>query len=206
MRSLKTSQWARQVLFAIWALVAMDVFLIVRAYASEDPGTGIQSDHPKTQAVRAKFMARLEEMRNISKEKDRLISIYAGLEEGIRKGDNLLHDIEGELAKTDKKVPRKLNRLRVSLGKKAAASRMLQDLAVRQYALLTELEAIEQSFHNNTLSRPQYLSERAYVMEQISHVEQLRLWENLVDDVADSLEGIADELAIVGNTILLKPK
>jgi hypothetical protein len=194
------------VLLAILALVAIDVFLIVRAYASEDHGPGIQSDHPKTQAVRAKFMARLEEMRNLSMEKDRCLSAYAGLEDVIRETDKLSHDIEGELAKTDKKVPGKLNRLRVSLSQKAATMRMLQDLAVRQYALLTELEAIEQSFNHKTLSRAEYLRERAYIMEQIAHVEQLRLGENLVDDVAHYLEGIADELAIVGNTILLKPK
>ena len=43
-------------------------------------------------------------------------------------------------------------------------------------------------------------------MEQIAHVEQLPLWENLVDDITYFLKEIADELADLENAVWLKPR
>ena len=111
--------------------------------------------------------------------------------------------MEVELAKAEntKKAWKRLSRQKGSLGQKVSVYRMLQDLAVRQYALLSKLESLDQALKQKSLSRADYLNERAHIVEQITHVEQLRLWENLADDVASTLEEIADEVADVENAV-----
>jgi hypothetical protein len=78
---------------------------------------------------------------------------------------------------------------------------MLQDLAVRQYSLLSKLELLDQSLKQKSLSRADYLNERNHIIEQITHVEQLRLWENRTEDITSTLEEIVDEVADVENAV-----
>jgi hypothetical protein len=82
---------------------------------------------------------------------------------------------------------------------------MLQDLAVRQYSLLSKLELLDQSLKQKTLTRADYLIERAQLFEQIAHIEQLRQRENLQEDVAEFLKEIVDEVAEI-EAVLLRLK
>jgi hypothetical protein len=83
---------------------------------------------------------------------------------------------------------------------------MVQDLAVRQYSLLSKLELLDQSLKQKTLTKADYLIERGHIIEQITHVEQLRQRENLIDGIVDFLKEIADEVADVETAVWLKSK
>ena len=206
MRRLVIAHWARQIVLTFFILISIEAVSMMCSYASEEPGPGAKVDPAKAQSVREKFMARLEELGDLSKEKERWLSVYAGLEAGIPELDNFLHEMEIELTKAEN-APKKwktLSRLKGSIGQKGSVYRMLQDLAVRQYALLSKLEALDQSLKQKTLSRADYLIERAYLIQQITHIEQLRLWNNLADNVADHLEEIAGEIDGLDLSVRLK--
>ena len=206
MRRLVIAHWARQIVLTFFILISIEAVSMMCSYASEEPGPGAKVDPAKAQSVREKFMARLEELGDLSKEKERWLSVYAGLEAGAHESDNLLHEMEIELTKAEN-APKKwktLSRLKGSIGQKGSVYRMLQDLAVRQYALLSKFEALDQSLKQKTLSRADYLIERAYLIQQITHIEQLRLWNNLADNVADHLEEIAGEIDELEISVRLK--
>jgi hypothetical protein len=113
-----------------------------------------------------------------------------------------------ELAKTDNtnRARKKLSQQRNAIGHKVSSSRTLQDLAVRHYALLSELESIEQSLKQKSLSRVKYIKERAQAMDRIAHVELLRLREVRTNDITYFLDEIADEPASLENAVWLKPR
>jgi len=206
MRGLAIGRWSRQIFMAFLVFTFIESVPMMWVYASEEANVGSRVDPAKAQSVRAKFMTRLEEMENLSKEKKRWLAVYAGLEEAIREGDNILTETEIELAKA-KNIQRswkRLSRLKGSIGQNVSMHRMLQDLAVRQYALLSKLELLDQSLKQKTLTRADYLIERAHIIQQITHVEQLCLWENLADDVAYYLKEIAEEVDELDLAVSLK--
>jgi hypothetical protein len=207
-RRLVIGHWVRQIILTFFVLISIEAVSMMCSYASEEAGTGSKVDPAKAQSVRAKFMARLEEMGDLSKEKERWLSVYAGLEEGIPEAENILREMEVELAKAknNQRAWKRLSRQKRILDQQVSGLHMLQDLAVRQYSLLSKLELLDQSLKQKTLTRADYLIERAYIFEQITHIEQLRQRENLQDDVADFLKEIADEVAGVESAVLLKLK
>lgn len=206
MRGLAIGRWSQQVFMTFLVFTSIESVPMMCVYASEEANVGSRVDPARAQSVRAKFMVRLEEMGDFSKEKERWLAVYAGLEEGVHEGDNILHETEIELvkAKNTQRSWKRLNRLKGSIGQKVSMQRMLQDLAVRQYALLSKLELLDQSLKQKTLSRADYLIERSHIIQQITHVEQLRLWENLAEDVAYYLKEIAEEVDELDLAISLK--
>ena len=206
MREFVMGHWSRQVFMTLLVFSCIESVPMMCVHASEEADVGSRVDQAKAQLVREKFMARLEELGDLSKEKERWLSVYAGLEAGAHESDNLLHEMEIELTKAEN-APKKwktLSLLKGSIGQKGSVYRMLQDLAVRQYALLSKFEALDQSLKQKTLSRADYLIERAYLIQQITHIEQLRLWNNLADNVADHLEEIAGEIDELEISVRLK--
>lgn len=203
MRGLAIGRWSQQVFMTFLVFTFIESVPMMCVYASEEANVGPRIDPAKAQSVRAKFMARLEEMGDLSKEKENWLSVYAGLEDGIPEADNILREMEVELAKAknNQRAWNRLSRQKRILGQHVSRLRMLQDLAVRQYSLLSKLESLDQSLKQKSLSRADYLNERTHVIEQITHAEQLRLWENLTADVASTLEEIVDEVAGVETAV-----
>jgi len=66
MRGLVIGHWARQVVLIFFVLISIETVSMMCSYASEEAGTGSQVDPAKAQSVRAKFMARLEEVGDLS--------------------------------------------------------------------------------------------------------------------------------------------
>jgi hypothetical protein len=208
MRGLAIGRWSQQMFmtFLVFALVESVPMMCV--YASEEANVGSRVDPAKAQSVRAKFMTRVEEMGELSKEKEHWLAVYSGLEDGIPEADNILREMEVELAKAknNRRAWKRLSRQKRILGQQVSGLHILQDLAVRQYSLLSKLELLDQSLKQKTLTRADYLIERGHIIEQITHVEQLRQRENLIDGVADLLKEIADEVADVESAVWLKSK
>jgi hypothetical protein len=203
MRGLIIAGWSQQIFMIFLALAFVESVPMVRVYASEEANIGSRVDPAMAQSVRAKFMTRLEETGDLSKEKEHWLSVYADLEDGIPEADNILREMEVELAKAknNQRAWNRLSRQKRILSQHVSRLRMLQDLAVRQYSLLSKLELLNQSLKQRSLSRADYLNERTHIIEQIMHVEQLRLWENLTADVASTLEEIVDEVAGVETAV-----
>lgn len=203
MRRLVIAHWTRQIVLTFFVLISIEAVSMMGSYASEEPGPGSKVDPAKAQSVRAKFMARLEEMGDLSREKEHWLAVYSGLKDGIPEADNILREMEVELAKAknNQRAWKRLSRQKRILGQQVSGLRMLQDLAVRQYSLLSKLESLDQSLKQKSLSRADYLNERTHIIEQITHVEQLRLLENLTDDIASTFEEIVDEVADVENAV-----
>lgn len=208
MRGLAIGRWSQQVFMTFLVFTFIESVPMMCVYASEEANVGSRVDPAKAQSVRAKFMVRLEEMGDLSKEKEHWLSVYAGLEDGIPEAENILREMEVELAKAknNQRAWKRLSRQKRILDQQVSGLRMLQDLAVRQYSLLSKLELLDQSLKQKTLMRADYLIERAYIFEQITHIEQLRQRENLQEDVSDFLKEIADEVADVESAVLLKLK
>ena len=204
MRRLVIAHWARQIVLTFFVLISIEAVSMMCSYASEESGLGSKVDPAKAQSVKAKFMARLEEMRDLSKEKEHWLSVYAGLEDGIPEAENILREMEVELdkAKNNQRSWKRLSRQKGILGQQVSGLRMLQDLAVRQYSLLSRLELLDQSLKQKRLTKADYLIESAYIFQQIMHVEQLRQRENLQDDVTNFLKEIADGVADVESVLL----
>jgi hypothetical protein len=102
MPGLAIGHWSRQVFMTFLVFTLITSVPMMCVYASEETNTGSRVDPVKAQSVRAKFMARLEEMGDLSKEKEHWLSVYAGIEDGIPEADNILREMEVELAKAKK--------------------------------------------------------------------------------------------------------
>jgi hypothetical protein len=185
-----------------WAFMTCVVFTLINlasmkpAYASEEITHGSRVDPVKDQSIKAKFMAQLSGIEDFSKQKQRWMEVYAGLEDQIHNVNNNLKSMEVELANAEKKNLRKhLTRISTALRQMISSYRFLQDLAVQEYSLVSKLESLEQSLTQNVLSKADYLNEQARIAQQIVQIEQLRLWENLASDVAFFLKEIADEVS-----------
>jgi len=113
-------------------------------------------------------------------------------------------DLAKAKAKNDQQAWKMLSRQKGILGRKVSRLNMLQDLAVRQYFFLSKLELLDQSLKQKTVTRADYLIERAHIIEQITHLEQMRLWKNQANDVSYFLNEIADEVADVESAVRLK--
>lgn len=208
MRRLVIAHWARQIVLTFFVLISIEAVSMMCSYASEEPGPGSKVDPAKAQSVKAKFMARLEEMGDLSKEKEHWLAVYSGLEDGMPEADNILREMEVEIvkAKNNQRAWKRLSRQKRILGQQVSGLHILQDLAVRQYSLLSKLELLDQSLKQKTLTKADYLIERGHIIEQITHVEQLRQRENLIDGIVDFLKEIADEVADVETAVWLKSK
>lgn len=208
MRGLAIGRWSQQMFMTFLVFAFIESVPMICVYASEDTNVGSRVDPATAKSVRAKLMARVEEMGDLSKEKEHWLAVYSGLEDGIPEADNILREMEVELAKAknNQRTWKRLSRQKRILGQQVSGLHVLQDLAVRQYSLLSKLESLDQSLKQKTLTRADYLIERGHIIGQITHVEQLRQRENLIGDVADFLKEIADEVAGVENAVWLKSK
>lgn len=206
MQGLSSSKRVWKLLLILAVVSTFQSVSLRWGYASEGATVSSRVDLANDEVVRAKFRARLEEVDDLSKQKERWVSVYAGLEVKINEADSVIREMEAKLATTENKQnPRqRLNRVMVGINQMIGSWRNLQELAVRQYFLILKLESIDQSLKERGLSKADYGNERASIIQQISHVEQLRLWENLAGDVTFFLKEIADEVGDLELAIKLK--
>jgi hypothetical protein len=83
MRGLAIGRWSRQMFMTFLVFTCIESVPMMCVQASEEANVGSRVDPAKAQSVRAKFMARLEEMGDLSKEKEHWLAVYSGLEDGI---------------------------------------------------------------------------------------------------------------------------
>lgn len=169
------------------------------ALAPEGVPGDVQVDQATEDEISTKFATRLKELTDLSKEKNRWMVVFAGLESRIREVESALSKIEAKSVQDSNAhgAWRSQNRVRVAMSQMIGSYRSLQDLAVRQYALFLKLESLDQSLKQKVLSRADYISERANILGQIAQIEQLRLWENLAGDISFFLKDIADVISDV---------
>jgi hypothetical protein len=79
--------WIGDVLLTILVVASIESAFVTSVCASEETTPELRVEPAKDQSSKAKFMARLEEMRDFSREREHWFSVYVGLDDGIREAE-----------------------------------------------------------------------------------------------------------------------
>ena len=141
--------------------------------------------------VRKEFLERVKRIQDPSAEKEHWIQIYIGLTRHIKDVQQL--SMEYEQKKDEAQSARVRSVMRShgnSMTNRLNALEVLRALAVKQHALLEELENLEVIHKKDNLSTTDYLQRKQNLVDKVIYIENQRQWLNIADDMFASLESI----------------
>ena len=190
---------------AILSLAILLSINVITSAEANDPEAPLQKmTEADIQSLRSQFMEEVREEQDIGKQKERLLDTYLELAAVIKDQQSLRGTYEAErtslgLEPTNNRRSKSLQSDITELNDEIVAHEFIQDLAVRAYGLLQQLEQLEASVQAKTVTREEYHREKRFLLDRLAQVDYLRQQMRQTDAIVNKLEAISREVSQLQN-------